>query len=163
MKIQLKNIKHSAFASQETHCYQASVYFEGKKAGTTGNDGHGGCDHEHPENQPVWDAMTAYIKTLPSTEENIGKDSTFTMKPDLESICCDLVNDNLMSKNMKRLLKNRVLYIKEEVLYQTEYAKNPLGTLPNWITQITEKNDVEMVLNSLNDKEALAAYRKFSG
>jgi hypothetical protein len=43
MKITLKNFKHAAFASQETYCFEATVYIDGKKAGTASNEGHGGC------------------------------------------------------------------------------------------------------------------------
>ena len=44
MKIELKNIKLAQFASQETNCYQASIYVDGKKSGTVRNDGQGGAD-----------------------------------------------------------------------------------------------------------------------
>jgi hypothetical protein len=43
MKITLKNFKHAAFASQETYCFEATVYIDGKKAGIASNEGHGGC------------------------------------------------------------------------------------------------------------------------
>ena len=33
MKIELKNVKYSDFASHETHCFEASVYIDGKRAG----------------------------------------------------------------------------------------------------------------------------------
>ena len=42
--VELKAIKHSAFASQETHCYEASVYFNGTRVGVVSNQGHGGAD-----------------------------------------------------------------------------------------------------------------------
>lgn len=44
MKITLKAIKHSKFASQETDCYTANLYVDGTKIGTVSNAGHGGCD-----------------------------------------------------------------------------------------------------------------------
>lgn len=163
MKIQLKNIKHSPFASQETHCYEASVYFDGKKAGTVSNDGHGGCDMEYRENKEVWDTMTAYIEDMPSTESDMGGGRKFTMKPSLESICCNLVNDHLTTKDLKRLLKNRVLYVLDGQLYQTKCAKSPAKTLPSWITDLSENPEVEMILNSLDLKAALTAYRQYAG
>lgn len=63
-RIQLKNVKYAAFASEETHCYDASVYFDGKKVGTVKNDGHGGCDYQYPSDQEGWDAMIDYIDSL---------------------------------------------------------------------------------------------------
>lgn len=45
MKITLKNLKVAKFMSQETLCYQATIYVDDKKAGTAENEGHGGCSH----------------------------------------------------------------------------------------------------------------------
>ena len=39
MKITLKNVKYSEFASQETYCFEATIYLDGKKAGQVRNDG----------------------------------------------------------------------------------------------------------------------------
>ena len=47
MKITLKNLKVAKFMSQETTCFQATVYVDGKKAGTAENEGHGGCTNVH--------------------------------------------------------------------------------------------------------------------
>lgn len=47
MNITLKNFKHAAFASQETYCFEATVYIDGKKAGRASNEGHGGCTFVH--------------------------------------------------------------------------------------------------------------------
>lgn len=43
-KIILKNLKYAAFASEETSCFSATVYVDGKRLCTARNDGHGGCD-----------------------------------------------------------------------------------------------------------------------
>ena len=40
----LKNIKHAEFASQETHCFEATIYLHGKPAIKVENDGRGGAD-----------------------------------------------------------------------------------------------------------------------
>jgi len=42
MKIELKNLKSCAWASQETLAYTASVYVDGKRAGECHNEGRGG-------------------------------------------------------------------------------------------------------------------------
>ena len=50
-ELELKGIKHAEFASQETHCYEASVYFNGKIIGWVNNDVFGGSDtfnHKEP-------------------------------------------------------------------------------------------------------------------
>lgn len=47
-QIELKNIKFSELASQETNYFEAIVYFKGKKVGLAYNEGHGGCTWVHP-------------------------------------------------------------------------------------------------------------------
>ena len=44
MKLELKSIKHSAFASHETYCYQANLYVNGKAIAIVSNEVIGGCD-----------------------------------------------------------------------------------------------------------------------
>lgn len=43
-KIELKNLKTAEFASEETHCYEATVYVDGKRFCIASNQGHGGPD-----------------------------------------------------------------------------------------------------------------------
>ena len=44
MNITLKNIKHNENLSEETHCFSATVYLDGKAAFGVKNAGHGGAD-----------------------------------------------------------------------------------------------------------------------
>ena len=41
MKLELKNLKHAEFASQETNCFEAKLYINGVFSATLTNDGHG--------------------------------------------------------------------------------------------------------------------------
>ena len=41
-RITLKGLKHAAFASQETLCFSASIYLDGRKVGDVHSDGMGG-------------------------------------------------------------------------------------------------------------------------
>lgn len=63
MEITLKNVKHAVFMSQETECFEASVYINGKKAGTVSNDGHGGCNDYHPWD--LYQTLQAHCDTIP--------------------------------------------------------------------------------------------------
>ena len=44
-RISLKNIKYAAFASHETHCFEATVCLDGDRACKVENDGQGGSDN----------------------------------------------------------------------------------------------------------------------
>lgn len=46
--LQLKNIKFSEWNSEETNCFQAVVYLNGKRVGVAYNEGHGGPTDVHP-------------------------------------------------------------------------------------------------------------------
>ena len=54
MKLELKNIKYFASGSQETPCYTATVYVDGKKAIYVSNNGHGGCDKHDVADSFTW-------------------------------------------------------------------------------------------------------------
>jgi len=159
-RITLKNVKHSEFASQETNCYEASIYFDGKKIGAVGNDGHGGCDNQYPENRAAWADMEAYIKSLPSKMVDIGlKDGElYEAVPDVESICNELVTSFLVRRDYKRLIKNKVVFALDGELRATGKCKNA-GALPSWCEQIAVKYPTAKILNTMPEADALALYK----
>ena len=67
--LQLKSFKHSEFASEETHCYEATVYFNRNKIGTVLNRGNGGADDFHAdkpfaENNKIWRYLVLVLQRL---------------------------------------------------------------------------------------------------
>jgi hypothetical protein len=46
--LQLKNVKFSEWNSEETNCFQAVVYLNGKRVGLAYNEGHGGATDVDP-------------------------------------------------------------------------------------------------------------------
>ena len=110
MNLELKNIKHTAWASEETNCYQASVYLDGKPLAIVDNDGRGGCDRQnaHPsfkkENfrKSFFDIMTEiddYFKGLPKK-----KYDDFELDMDLELWCGEQLSKWKCSKTLRRNL-----------------------------------------------------------
>tara|TARA_B100000530_G_C15750158_1_gene405280 strand:+ start:158 stop:700 length:543 start_codon:yes stop_codon:yes gene_type:complete len=60
MKIELKKLQYSEFASHETHCFQADIWVDGKKTLFAENDGRGGpnyyanaCPDSHRPNAEI--------------------------------------------------------------------------------------------------------------
>ena len=106
MKITLKNIKHSEFASHETHCFQASIYVDGKRSGMVENNGHGGCNDEHWDDSSVMDAVYDYVKTLPPVEVEW---SDGTIPQSFDTIIGELVNDWLVAKDVKREMRKGLI------------------------------------------------------
>lgn len=123
MKIELKNIKHSEFASHETNCYEATIYINGKREGLVSNDGHGGCDHVTP--WQLAQEIDAYAKTLPPivcewNDPTTGK--PFVMEQTHETIFGDLLTNWLIDKDLKRLMKTKTLFTRDGQLYEISKA-----------------------------------------
>ena len=127
MKLELKNIKHTEWASEETNCYQASVYLDGKPLAIVDNEGRGGCDrqNEHPsfnkakfrkEFFSVMRDIDAYFEGLP-TKKVIYGDTTWDQQPSLETWCGEQVGRFLASKDLKRILKKGSMIKDGENMY----------------------------------------------
>jgi hypothetical protein len=161
MKIELKNIKHSEFASQETNCYQATIYIDGKRVGTVENAGHGGCDNVYP--YQVAQQIDAYAKTLPKTvcsfiDPETGKPAE--MEQDHETIFGDILTSWLMSKDLKRLMSKRIVFVKEDGnVYETKALKADQLKLNLNQSRLPEMLKAKTILNLLPFEQALTIYR----
>ncbi len=161
MKIELKNIKHSEFASQETNCYQATIYIDGKRVGTVENDGHGGCDNVHP--WQVAQQIDAYAKTLPKTvcsfiDPETGKPAE--MEQTHETIFGDILTSWLMSKDLKRLMSKRIVFVKEDGnVYETKALKADQLKLNLNQSRLPEMLKAKTILNLLPFEQALTIYK----
>ena len=168
MKIELKSFKHSEFSSYETHCYEATVWVDGKRAFYASNEGHGGADFYEPlhaegkdpkEARSEFDVVMAKVEThcatLPKWGSEFGGEDT--MDVDLEILIGNIINKMLTSKKLKKSLKKKVLFITEEGIYETGYGqKNPADQ--NLIDMVREENPDALILNSLAFDEALQTY-----
>jgi hypothetical protein len=168
MKIELKSFKHAEFASHETHCYEATVYVDGKRAFYASNDGHGGADFYEPlhsirkdpkEARSEFDVVMAKIEahcaTLPKWRSKFAIEDN--MDVDIEILIGDIINKKLTAKELKKSLKKKVLFITEDGIYQTAYGqKKPADQ--NLIDMVREENPDALVLNSLAFDEALQIY-----
>ena len=110
--IELKNIKHTAWMSEETHCYQATLYVDGVKWGIVSNAGHGGCDDFYGETRSDGD-LRALNDQIKETYEPYEYEGT-TLKQNLEMVCGDLVNQWLRDKDFNRAMKSKVLFTKPD-------------------------------------------------
>ena len=114
MKLELKNIKHTAWASEETHCYQASLYVDGKPVAIVSNDGHGGADRDYPHPKLKGDYraqmrdVSRYFSGLRRTA--VTEWSPEGMEQCLEFWCADQVNDWLSARELKSKLRKEFLF-----------------------------------------------------
>ena len=140
MKIELKNIKYAAFASQETSCYEATIYIDGQRVGTVENAGHSGSDNIHPR----------------AVEQRINE---WAAPYDAETIFGELLNTWLQERDLKRAISRRILFRREGKLMETNAhsaveLKARLGQ-----GDLAAKLRAEVILNLLPFADASAIYR----
>ena len=102
MKLELKSIKHSAFASEETHCFEAKLYADGKHIATVSNDGHGGADYYWPVEGAAYSEkdVNEWLKANVAPNHDYG----VTIECDIEVWCGDQINEWLRAKDVRRLI-----------------------------------------------------------
>ncbi len=153
MKLELKNIKHSAWASEETHCYQASLYVDGKPVAIVSNDGHGGADRDYPHPKFKGDYraqmrdVSRYFSGLRRTA--VTEWSPEGMEQCLEFWCADQVNDWLSARELKSKLRKEFLF---------QFADR-VGVFAHK-TRPSRAAGVAVVLNDLPFDEALSIWKE---
>ena len=162
MKIELKNIKYSEFASHETACYEATIHINYKKVGIVSNDGHGGTDMVHPWS--VAQQIDAYAATLPKIvcsfeDPDTGKPAE--MAQNHETIFGDILADWLRAKDLKRAMSKRILFTKEDGrIYETKSMPAPdlkwqLTNQP----KLQSALKAQTILNLLPFEQAMTIYK----
>jgi hypothetical protein len=137
MKIELSKIKYAAFASQETNCFTAEILIDGVKAGSTGNEGHGGPNWYDP--QALYTTLNTHAKTLPP----IPMEGMEPMEQNADILIGDLFDNWLIDVQLKKALKKFCVTVKgKKGVYtqKTRPAKIPA--------------DVAIILNDLPFEEA---------
>lgn len=156
-KIELKKVKVFEPMSQETYCFTAEVWIDGKKRATVSNEGFGGPNLMSP--YEVEKELDEYGKTLPPIVDNEIRDpkdpsKMFSMSQDAETLIGDLITDYLLSKDLKKALKKKVLFTKKETvgIYEVKILSCPLERM-----RLNPKAD--KILNDLPFDEALKIYK----
>ena len=153
MKIEIKNVKHSEFASHETSCFEASVYIDGVRAGIVENDGQGGCNRYHPHDLEI--KIDTYAKTLQSKFSDLSYDE------DADTVIGDLLTEHLYSKDLKRALAKKIMYVKDDgQIYETKSLTKLQMQIYLAKANIQETLKTQKILNTLPFSEALSIYRR---
>jgi hypothetical protein len=153
MNIELKNVKHSQFASHETNCFEASIYIDGKKAGTAENSGQGGCTSISPNT--LYHTIKAHTDTLPPT---MYHGMTLEQTPD--GLIDDMLTEWLYARDLKKAMTKRIVFTRKGKMMETTsmppdklapFLKNP---------SLAKILDADQVLNFLPFDAALQLYRQ---
>ena len=172
MNLEMKSIKHFASGSQETYCYTAVVYLDGKPFADVSNDGHGGCDYVHPHDKSpltkvkgAWgkkfDEIEEYFASLPKTDVGKYEWSPEGFDQKFEYWCAEQVTNFLDKKELKRLLNRCVVaQIKRDGELKVYQWNKPKGK-PDWLLKemIKKENSGATILNDLPEVDALEIWR----
>ena len=120
--LEVKKISHYARGSEETPCYNATVYINGKKAIEVGNDGHGGCDRQNTypnieERGLVQKANEWCVKKFGQksfTYQSDGEEKKCFYDMDLEHICHEELYKWLDAKELKKDLNKKFLFLEDK-------------------------------------------------
>ena len=163
-KIEVKNISYYARGSEETPCYNATVYVNGFKAIEVSNDGCGGCDRQHtyPEmERGLLQKVNEYCveKFGQETWEYNGK--TYSTDLDLEHYCHQELYKHLDTKLLKRNMKKNIMFFRDESdikngQYTLAKIQNNIGGL---VAYIKDKYPKCFILNEMPLEKALETFR----
>lgn len=141
MKIEIKKISFNERMSEETSCFVADLYIDGKKVGYCKNDGHGGCTDIHgnsKEDYKIIAEAMAYCKTLPKVKYHNSE-----WEQDLEWVVNMQLEEYLNAKQkaktdkkMQKLMQTAILVgVPNANSYNYFNFKRPLSTIPRTTLQ----------------------------
>lgn len=102
--IEIKGLVRSAFASEETHCFAAVVWLNGRRVGEARNEGHGGCTWitcRDPKDNEKLEAIAAKTKG----QDFAGWEFLGEKPMSIDCIIDELVEQNLELKHKLATLK----------------------------------------------------------
>ena len=191
-------MKVAQFASEETTCFEATVYVDGKKFCRVSNAGKGGPNEYDPITFAERDSFRGqYIKMREYgaqidpkatdthqeaeaenearglTTEALGWDEwqkayeqgriVQTKEQVFDSAVDHALTRYLNEKDLKRAMKNRILFLKDGKIMQTGWltpAQIRAMKNPEWVEQAGKQLEAEKVLNILPLDEALDLFMR---
>jgi|TARA_X000001388_G_scaffold64884_1_gene51197 hypothetical protein len=170
--LEVKNISHYARGSEETPCYNATVYINGKRSIEVSNDGRGGMDMQHAypsiEDRCLVQQANEWCveKFGQHTWEHGGK--TYSTDNDLEHVCHQALYDWLDSKELKKQLKTKYLCVDKDDTEDKEFLvawKRKGNHTDDWFKNFLKDQQPHMVdkcLNFLPFNKALELFKEYA-
>lgn len=149
--ITVKNLKVAEFASEETLCFEATVYVNGERFCIAHNDGHGGADYYHPIKPFTYKDIDDLNKqlALESSEFN-----GITFQHSLETKLGEIIQETRILKRIKtKMRKNTLVLSRDGKMYSINRRYTPeFG--------VVLKKRGEEPLNPMSDAELAEVIRK---
>ncbi len=150
MKLELKAVKHSEWASQETNCYQATIYLEGKPFASVQNEGLGGPtsiyrDHRFKGDMKDWN----YKKERVNKYLQMNFEDVWDFEEAIVSWSDKALVDWLIMKDLRNAMKRKILFKKADgKLYEAKAT----------IEAIRSQYPDAQILNDMQTQEAFRIF-----
>ena len=159
MKLEIKNLKICDFRSEETLCFEATLYINGQSRIIVSNGGHGGCDDHRPSKKSIsykemyqdLEDLYAYCKTLPPRQTDFGEVDVC-----LDILVNELVEKFQITKELKKDLRKRICFVKDDNYYTLEEKPTPQMLK---VAQGSESLKDYTILNTLPLDDAYSLYK----
>ena len=146
--ITIKNLKVAEFASQETLCFEATVYVDGVRAFVAENQGRGGCNFYHP----VGANGAALLKQAEAHAASVETKFDFEQ---LDGLLDTLITNKQIERDAKRLLKKAAVFDDGKI-----YTWKCPITHPRIRAVIAEKRPNGIILNDLPMDQVVEYFRR---
>ena len=127
MKLQLKNIYLNERFSEETNCFKADLFVNGKKIAYCENDGHGGCTNYQAYKVELLETLKSvedFCLTLPPMVYD-WNGKQMVIKMNLEHWIDKEIEATLIKKQEKKIDKDcakAICYGNDYAYYKTEFS-----------------------------------------
>jgi len=166
--ITLKNIQFSYWASEETHCFQATIYMYGKRAMKVSNDGRGELNQYYHTSGQSSEEFKRQFEQAIKIGENYVKDSDkkgcheainkFSGTSELlDWLVSDLLNEYLTLKEMRTKMRTKTIFYDKRLKKVFQYNQKPT---PEALAVYRKEQVHALFFNELPEAEAFYYWRK---
>lgn len=167
MKIEVKAVKHSEFASQETNCFECKVYIDGQAVAMARNEGMGGetqilplatgCVATIKRAEDYCMSSLPWFKHDPATGNfvDVPANTEGALAQDLSMVVDFAVEDHLRRKALTKQLRKITLLMPDKTI---EHYPAKFKPSPEAFAIVKQKNPGCVVLNELPFDEALKIF-----
>jgi hypothetical protein len=155
INLELKNIQVRSTRSEDTYCYQAVLYCEGRRVADVANDGTGGPDRVHWYVPEAKEEIEAAFRRAPPVKVVISG-ITAEIPNSLELWCGERVSDHMTLRDYRKLSGRFVLVAQGDDIYQ---IKRPRSYDEDFKREIAQKYPDSLILNDLSEEHALMLFR----
>jgi len=163
MKLELKKLQYSEFASHETHCFQADIWVDGKKTLLAENDGRGGpnyyanaCPDSHRPNAEILLLIDKIVNehkgelkaAYGDWVDEWGSNSTL-----MDTLISLMIERKLNEKELKKDLRKYIFFTNEagELMKAKSRSRK---VSPEEIDLFRQHEDCTVILNEMPFEEA---------